>query len=86
MSLIFDLFIAGSETTSTLLNWTVLYLAKYPDIQAKMRQELDEVVGRSRMPTVADRDNTPYTEAVLQVVEQVSLQLVLQKVFVREWH
>ena len=66
-SLIFDLFLGGSETTSPLLNWTILYLTRNPEIQARMSQELERVIGKSRMPTVADRNNTPYTEAVLQV-------------------
>lgn len=28
-----DLFIAGSETTTTTLNWGLLYMIFYPDIQ-----------------------------------------------------
>ena len=46
---LFDLFLAGSETTSTTLNWAVLYMVRYPDIQAKVQEELDTVVGTDRL-------------------------------------
>ena len=38
-----DLFIAGTETSSTTLDWAMLYMMEYPDIQKKCQQEIDEV-------------------------------------------
>ena len=40
---IMDLFVAGSETTSTTLDWAFLYMAEYPGIQKKCQLEIDEV-------------------------------------------
>jgi len=38
--MIFDLFAAGSETTSTTLLWIILYLIKYPEVQDLCRTEI----------------------------------------------
>lgn len=39
-----------------------------PDVQAKAQNEIDEVVGRDRLPTFADRDALPYVQCVMQEV------------------
>ena len=39
---LFDLFVAGSETTSTTLTWAALYMVRYPEVQAKVQEELDK--------------------------------------------
>ena len=70
VNILFDLFVAGSETTSTTLSWAVLYMLRHPDVQAKVQSELDKVVGRGRLPTMADRQDLPYTEATLMEVQR----------------
>ena len=40
---IIDLFIAGMETTSSALLWTILYLMHHPHVQEKVQAEIDEV-------------------------------------------
>ncbi len=61
----FDLFLAGSETTSTTLVFMVLYCMHYPEEMKKAQAEIDEVVGRSRLPTLSDKPNMPYIEAFI---------------------
>lgn len=59
------LFPAGTDTTTTFLEFSLLYLIAYPDVQAKVHEELARVVG-NRKPRLEDRDRLPYTQAFLQ--------------------
>ena len=40
----------------------------YPEVQIKVQEELDRVVGQDRFPTLADRPYLPYTNAVVKEI------------------
>ncbi|XP_052799200.1 cytochrome P450 2J3-like [Mya arenaria] len=69
--MIMDLFLAGSETTSNTVNWTLLYLQEYPDLQTKCRHEIQQACG-GRNVSWTDRGTLPYTEAFLLEVQRIS--------------
>lgn len=53
--LLLDLFLAGSETTSSSLSFVIFHLLKHQTVQAKVREELDNVVG-DREVRLADKN------------------------------
>ncbi|ODN05582.1 Methyl farnesoate epoxidase [Orchesella cincta] len=63
-----DLFFAGSDTLSSTLGWSFLYLAVDPKIQDKVQEEIDEIIGKTRLPTLEDRPKMPYCEATMAEV------------------
>ena len=63
-----DMHAAGSETVIATLLWVLLLFNNYPEIQDKVHRELDEVIGRKRLPSLQDKKNLPYLEATIAEV------------------
>ncbi len=63
-----DLFVAGTDTTTTQLEWCVMYLIKYPEVQARMREEIDAATGGilARHVSLGDRTSTPYVMSAIE--------------------
>jgi vitamin D 25-hydroxylase len=66
--LCFEFFAAGMDTTSTVLTWSMLYMALHQDVQRRVRAEISEKLGADRQPSYSDRTRMRYTEAVLNEV------------------
>ncbi|KAM6169966.1 cytochrome P450 1A4-like [Rhynchocyon petersi] len=67
ISTVSDLFGAGFETVSTCLYWSFLYLICYPEIQAKIQEEIDKNIGL-KSPRFEDKKLLPYTEAFINEI------------------
>ncbi|XP_054947711.1 vitamin D 25-hydroxylase isoform X2 [Physeter macrocephalus] len=63
-----ELIIAGTETTTNVLRWAILFMALYPNIQGQVQKEIDLIIGPSGTPSWDDKCKMPYTEAVLHEV------------------
>ncbi|KAJ0969063.1 hypothetical protein J5N97_021940 [Dioscorea zingiberensis] len=57
---------AGTDTTATALEWIMANVVKYPDVQAKMREEIERVAGdRSEGIKEEELQKMPYLKAVV---------------------
>uniref|UniRef100_T1KYD0 Cytochrome P450 n=1 Tax=Tetranychus urticae TaxID=32264 RepID=T1KYD0_TETUR len=58
-------YIAGSDTISNTLKWSMIYLVKYPEYQIKIRDEIKQTIGLNRQPENVDRQQMPFTMAFI---------------------
>ncbi|XP_042314889.1 cytochrome P450 2J2-like isoform X2 [Sceloporus undulatus] len=72
---ILDLFIAGTETTATSLQWALLLMVAYSDIQEKVHREIAGVFGSSHAICYQDRHKLPFTNAVVHEVLRAKFML-----------
>ncbi|KAJ8701519.1 hypothetical protein PTI98_000287 [Pleurotus ostreatus] len=59
-------FAAANDTTASALQFFVLAMLLYPDVQCKAQEELDRVVGAGNIPTFEDRESLPYIDAIFR--------------------
>jgi cytochrome P450 len=72
---VMTIFIAGHETTANALTWTFYLLSQYPDVEKKLHDEIDSILGGinrknghgiTKIPTADDVPKLQYTEKVLR--------------------
>ncbi|XP_011693654.1 PREDICTED: cytochrome P450 18a1 [Wasmannia auropunctata] len=63
-----DLFSAGMETVKNTLQWAVVFMLHYPEAAKAVQDELDQVVGRARIPLWEDMSKLPITNATIQEI------------------
>src|SRR6218665_1488735 len=71
-----DLCIGSADTVSSTLMWAMVELTNHPDIQYRLQCEIDDVVPKDRLPSLDDKPNMSYTEAVI-------LEVMRRRTFVR---
>jgi cytochrome P450 len=45
-----------------------LAMLRYPEIQARAQEEIDQVIGAERLPQIEDRDKMPYMQRIVREV------------------
>ncbi|XP_023334084.1 cytochrome P450 2U1 [Eurytemora carolleeae] len=66
-----DLMAAGSETTSTTLQWIVEYMVLYPEVQEACYKEIQEKIKESDV-RLEDTESLNYCQAVIAEVQRLS--------------
>jgi len=60
-----SMYTASIDTTGSAIANFFLAMTQNPDVLAKAQQEIDTVIGNSRMPDFSDRPSLPYIEAMV---------------------
>uniref|UniRef100_A0A1J3GGP1 Cytochrome P450 705A5 n=1 Tax=Noccaea caerulescens TaxID=107243 RepID=A0A1J3GGP1_NOCCA len=61
-----ELFVGGTDTSVQTTQWTMAEIINNPDVLERMREEIDYVVGKSRLIQETDIANLPYLQAVVK--------------------
>jgi cytochrome P450 len=61
-----SLYAGGADTSVSTLTSFFLAMSITPEVQRKAQEEIDRVVGSSRLPTFSDRENLPYVDAIVK--------------------
>jgi len=81
--IILDIFIGGSQSTSTAIDVALMTMVLYPKTQRKCHEEIEKVIGADgELPSYGDRHKTPYIDAVIhEVVRFYSIAPIGGKIF-----
>ncbi|KAL5751048.1 hypothetical protein ACOSP7_025651 [Xanthoceras sorbifolium] len=61
-----DLFAAGTDTTSSTLEWAVAELLRSPEALSKARLELEQTIGKAYQIEESDISRLPYLQAIVK--------------------
>ncbi|XP_041485761.1 steroid 17-alpha-hydroxylase/17,20 lyase-like [Lytechinus variegatus] len=67
-----NMFAAGIQTTTETLYWALAFMVEHRDVQSRVQAEIDNAIGRTRLPVVDDRGSLPYTVSTLYEVMRYS--------------
>jgi hypothetical protein len=73
IGLVQDMIMGGTDTTATTLEWCVLELVRQPEIQRKLREEIERVVGTDRRVEESDIPQLPYLQAFVKEIFRLHL-------------
>uniref|UniRef100_A0ACD5T6H9 Uncharacterized protein n=1 Tax=Avena sativa TaxID=4498 RepID=A0ACD5T6H9_AVESA len=65
-ALLLNLFTAGTDTTSSTVEWALAELIRHRDVLTKAQRELDDVVGKDRLVTESDLPRLTFLAAIIK--------------------
>ncbi|XP_059661689.1 geraniol 8-hydroxylase-like [Cornus florida] len=64
--MLLDLFAAGTETTSSTLEWAMAEILHNPETLLKAKAELDQILGKGNLVQESDIASLPYLQAIVK--------------------
>ncbi|XP_047319094.1 geraniol 8-hydroxylase-like [Impatiens glandulifera] len=61
-----DIFVAGTDTTSSTLEWAMTELLRHKTVMENAKNELKQVVGDGKQVEESDIDKLPYLQAIIK--------------------
>ncbi|KAK2975527.1 hypothetical protein RJ640_000977 [Escallonia rubra] len=61
-----DLFVAGTDTTSSTLEWAMAEVLRNPGTMEKAKEELEQVIGKGKILEESDVSRLPYLRCVVK--------------------
>ncbi|XP_011056303.1 PREDICTED: probable cytochrome P450 305a1 [Acromyrmex echinatior] len=72
ISVVKDLFTAGVETTKNTIGFIITYLVVKQDVQRKVHEEIDRVLGTEILPRIVYKNRLPYLNATIAEVTRLA--------------
>ncbi|CAO2835421.1 unnamed protein product [Amaranthus hypochondriacus] len=68
IAVLWEMIFRGTDTVAVLIEWILARLVMHPDIQSRVHDELDNIVGRARAVSESDITSLVYLTAVIKEV------------------
>lgn len=68
IAVLWEMIFRGTDTVAVLMEWVLARLVLHPDVQRRVHEELDRVVGPGRAVAESDTVSLPYLQAVIKEV------------------
>ncbi|XP_076954043.1 flavonoid 3'-monooxygenase-like [Bidens hawaiensis] len=65
-ALLLNLFVAGTDTSSSTVEWAIAELIRHPELLKQAQKEMDTVVGRDRLVTELDLNELTFLQAIVK--------------------
>lgn len=66
------MFLGGTESTAVTVNFGYLILIKHPELQDKLHEEIDRVIGQGREPKAEYQGKMPLMNALVHEIQRYS--------------
>uniref|UniRef100_A0AC34Q504 Cytochrome P450 n=1 Tax=Panagrolaimus sp. JU765 TaxID=591449 RepID=A0AC34Q504_9BILA len=71
VNILYEMFIAGQETTANTTIYSMICVLNYPETQKKLQQELKTIIGSDRFITLADKPKLIYCQAFINEIQRL---------------